>query len=65
VEVVATVSPDAVEVRVTDHGAWRPEPPDGTRGRGLGLIREAMDHLAVDHGDDGTTVTMRRSRGAR
>jgi serine/threonine-protein kinase RsbW len=64
VRVVATVSPDAVEVRVTDHGVWRPEPPEGTRGRGLGLIRQAMDHLAVEHGD-GTTVTMRRSRERR
>jgi serine/threonine-protein kinase RsbW len=61
VEVIATVSPDAVEVRVTDHGVWRPEPSDGSRGRGLRLIRQAMDHVAIDH-TDSTAVTMRRSR---
>jgi serine/threonine-protein kinase RsbW len=61
VEVTATVSREAVEVRVTDHGTWRPDRTDGVRGRGLQLIRQVMDDVSFDHGA-GTTVTMRRTR---
>jgi serine/threonine-protein kinase RsbW len=61
VEVTATVSREAVEVRVTDRGTWRPDRIDGVRGRGLQLIRQVMDDVSYDHGA-GTTVTMRRTR---
>jgi serine/threonine-protein kinase RsbW len=61
VEVVATVTADAVEIRVADRGVWRPARTDVARGRGLQLIRQLMDQVSVDRGD-GTTVTMRRTR---
>lgn len=62
IDVTATVSGDAVEVRVTDHGTWHDAVTDVARGRGLQLIRESMDQVNFDR-SDGTTVTMRRSRG--
>jgi serine/threonine-protein kinase RsbW len=62
VEVAATVSREVVEIRVADHGTWRPADPDVARGRGLRLIRQVMDQVEFDHGG-GTTVTMRRIRG--
>ncbi|MEV4352493.1 SpoIIE family protein phosphatase [Actinoplanes sp. NPDC049596] len=62
IDVVATVTADAVEVRVTDRGTWRGPIGDVSRGRGLQLIRESMDQVLFDR-SDGTTVTMRRSRG--
>ena len=61
VEVAATVSPEAVEIRVADHGLWRPAGTDAARGRGLQLIRQVMDHVVLDR-SAGTTVTMRRTR---
>ncbi len=61
IDVVATVTDDAVEMRVTDHGTWRGAVTDVSRGRGLQLIRESMDQVLFDRGD-GTTVTMRRAR---
>ncbi|WP_229076483.1 SpoIIE family protein phosphatase [Actinoplanes sp. DH11] len=64
VDVSATVSADAVEVRVTDRGSWRGPGADFTRGRGLQLIEESMDEVFFDRGE-GTTVTMRRNRGER
>jgi serine/threonine-protein kinase RsbW len=62
VEVAATVTPTAVEVRVADRGTWRTARGDVSRGRGLQLIRQLMDSVALDRGA-GTTVNMRRSRG--
>ncbi|MCM4080607.1 SpoIIE family protein phosphatase [Paractinoplanes hotanensis] len=61
IDVVATVTADAVEVRVTDRGTWRGAVSDVARGRGLQLIRESMDQVLFDR-SDGTTVTMRRGR---
>ena len=61
IDVVATVTAEAVEVRVTDHGTWRGPVTDVSRGRGLQLIRESMDQVLFDR-SDGTTVTMRRGR---
>jgi serine/threonine-protein kinase RsbW len=57
----ASVTPEAVEIRVADHGAWRTARADVARGRGLQLIRQVMDQVAFDRGA-GTTVTMRRTR---
>ena len=62
VDIVATVSPEAVDVRVADQGAWAEPEAGGLRGRGLQLIRKVMDEVAFEHGA-GTTVTMRRIRG--
>jgi serine/threonine-protein kinase RsbW len=61
VEVTATVSPDTVEIRVADKGSWRSAQADVSRGRGLQLIRQVMDHVEFDR-DGGTTITMRRVR---
>ncbi|MCU7730557.1 SpoIIE family protein phosphatase [Actinoplanes sp. KI2] len=63
IDVVATVTDDAVEVKVTDRGTWRGPMTDQSRGRGLQLIRESMDQVLVERGD-GTVVTMRRAREA-
>jgi serine/threonine-protein kinase RsbW len=62
VDVLATVSPEAVDVRVTDHGVWSEPTSGGPRGRGVYLIHQVMDEVSFDHGE-GTTVTMRRFRG--
>ncbi|HET9516254.1 MAG TPA: SpoIIE family protein phosphatase [Actinoplanes sp.] len=61
VEIAATVFADAVEIRVSDRGSWRPERLDAARGRGLDLIRQLMDQVSVERGA-GTTITMRRAR---
>ncbi|WP_307798038.1 SpoIIE family protein phosphatase [Actinoplanes flavus] len=63
VDVSATISADAVEIRVSDHGTWRGPGADLARGRGLQLIYESMDDVSFDQ-DQGTTVTMRRHRNA-
>jgi serine/threonine-protein kinase RsbW len=62
IDMAATVTADAVEVRVSDHGVWPGAMADVSRGRGLQLIRQSMDQVVFDRGD-GTTVTMRRKRG--
>jgi serine/threonine-protein kinase RsbW len=59
VDVAATLTADVVEIRVADQGTWRQAGADVSRGRGLQLIRQVMDHVAIDHAA-GTTVTMRR-----
>jgi serine/threonine-protein kinase RsbW len=61
VEVSASVSARAVEIRVSDRGTWRPARTDVARGRGLQLIRQVMDQVGFERGG-GTTVTMRRTR---
>jgi serine/threonine-protein kinase RsbW len=63
IDVVATVTADAVEVKVADRGTWRGPTTDVSRGRGLQLIRESMDQVLFDR-SDGTIVTMRRARDA-
>ena len=63
IDVVATVTADAVEVKVADRGTWRGPMTDVSRGRGLQLIRESMDQVLFDR-SDGTIVTMRRARDA-
>ncbi|MEV6306732.1 SpoIIE family protein phosphatase [Actinoplanes sp. NPDC051861] len=62
VDVAATVSGDAVEVRVSDRGTWRGPGTEVVHGRGLQLIEDSMDEVIFDRGE-GTTVTMRRHRG--
>jgi serine phosphatase RsbU (regulator of sigma subunit)/anti-sigma regulatory factor (Ser/Thr protein kinase) len=51
-----------IEVTVSDSGSWRP--PRGTdRGRGLELMRAAMDVVDVQPSDSGTTVRLVRRLG--
>jgi serine/threonine-protein kinase RsbW len=61
VDIVATVSAEAVDVTVTDRGVWASPEDGGPRGRGVQLIRQVMDQVAFEHGD-GTRVIMRRNR---
>ena len=44
---------------VTDTGQWRP-PRGEHRGRGLKLVKAAMDEVEIDSSDSGTAVLMRR-----
>ncbi|MET9229451.1 ATP-binding protein [Lentzea sp. NPDC003310] len=50
-------------VDVADHGQWRVPPPALTmRGRGLLLMRESVDDVAIERRASGTTVHLRRTR---
>jgi anti-sigma regulatory factor (Ser/Thr protein kinase) len=49
----------ALRVSVTDHGRWRHPRPDGSRGRGLELVRAVIGDVDVQRGEGGTTVRMR------
>jgi GAF domain-containing protein/anti-sigma regulatory factor (Ser/Thr protein kinase) len=48
---------------VSDRGRWRGA-RGNNRGRGLALMRELMDDVRVDSGDEGTVVTLRRRLGS-
>ena len=49
----------AVEIEVRDSGSWRARV--GSEGRGLRLISELADEVAVDRSATGTAVRMRRA----
>jgi PAS domain S-box-containing protein len=53
-----------IEIAVRDHGSWRSEREDD-HGRGLELMRTLMDTVAVEPGEQGTTVSLRRRLGQR
>jgi anti-sigma regulatory factor (Ser/Thr protein kinase) len=53
-----------IELAVRDHGSWRSEREDD-HGRGLELMRTLMDTVAVEPGEEGTTVSLRRRLGQR
>jgi PAS domain S-box-containing protein len=53
-----------IEIAVRDHGSWRSE-RDDDHGRGLDLMRTLMDTVAVQPGEQGTTVSLRRRLGQR
>jgi serine phosphatase RsbU (regulator of sigma subunit)/anti-sigma regulatory factor (Ser/Thr protein kinase) len=57
--VEAELAEGEVLVRVSDFGSWRPQ-RDPDRGRGLGVMREAMDAVEVTTREEGTTVRLRR-----
>jgi anti-sigma regulatory factor (Ser/Thr protein kinase)/putative methionine-R-sulfoxide reductase with GAF domain len=61
-EVEAERSDQTVEVTVRDRGRWR-EPRGEHRGRGLRMMRAAMDEVEVVPGESGTTVRMTRHLG--
>jgi anti-sigma regulatory factor (Ser/Thr protein kinase) len=54
-----SIAGNQIEIAVRDSGRWR-EARGGDRGRGLKIIRAAMDDVAVDSTDAGTVVLMRR-----
>jgi anti-sigma regulatory factor (Ser/Thr protein kinase) len=51
-----------IVIAVHDHGSWRDEREDD-HGRGLELMRTLMDTVAVQPGEQGTTVSLRRRIG--
>ena len=53
-----------IELAVRDHGSWRSE-RDDDQGRGLDLMRTLMDTVAVEPGEEGTTVSLRRRLAQR
>jgi PAS domain S-box-containing protein len=53
-----------IEIGVHDHGSWRSEREDD-HGRGLDLMKTLMDTVAVQPGEQGTTVSLRRRLGQR
>jgi anti-sigma regulatory factor (Ser/Thr protein kinase)/putative methionine-R-sulfoxide reductase with GAF domain len=58
-EVRAAVVDGEAKVTVRDHGGWR-DPRGENRGRGIPVMREFMDDVVIDSGEDGTTVELRR-----
>jgi serine phosphatase RsbU (regulator of sigma subunit)/anti-sigma regulatory factor (Ser/Thr protein kinase) len=58
-EVRARRERSQVEIEVRDTGRWRP-PGDGSRGRGLSVMRELMDEVEIEPSEEGTTVKLRR-----
>ena len=59
VDVLATMRANLFRLRIRDAGVWRPRGAPGDRGRGLDLVRQLMDDVAVEH-VAGTVVTMAR-----
>jgi anti-sigma regulatory factor (Ser/Thr protein kinase)/GAF domain-containing protein len=55
----ATADADELTFVVTDLGRWR-APRGSDRGRGLTIIRAAMDDVEVNSSDTGTEIVMRR-----
>jgi PAS domain S-box-containing protein len=53
-----------IEIAVHDRGSWRSE-RDDDHGRGLELMKTLMDSVAVQPGEQGTTVSLRRRLGQR
>jgi PAS domain S-box-containing protein len=51
-----------IVVAIRDHGTWRSEREDD-HGRGLELMRRLMDTVAVEPGEQGTIVSLRRRLG--
>jgi serine phosphatase RsbU (regulator of sigma subunit)/anti-sigma regulatory factor (Ser/Thr protein kinase) len=49
-------------VTVSDFGDWR-EPRGDNRGRGIPVMKEFMDDVAIETGDEGTKVELRRHIG--
>jgi len=58
-EVDVTFDGDELTAVVRDTGSWRDKRGEH-RGRGLGIIRDLMDEVAVERDDAGTLIRMRR-----
>jgi len=58
-EVTAVRRGDDIVIEVADQGRWR-DPRDARRGRGQGIMHAVMDHVAIDTGPKGSTVTLSR-----
>ena len=64
IEVRAALADGEASVTVRDRGDWR-EPSSGGRGRGIQMMREFMDEVSIDTGDEGTTVELRLRIGGK
>jgi anti-sigma regulatory factor (Ser/Thr protein kinase) len=66
VDVEGVISDHSVTVSIRDYGTWEDEPRRKENG-GLGLVmmEHLMDAVRVECFEGGTTVTMRRTLGAR
>jgi anti-sigma regulatory factor (Ser/Thr protein kinase)/putative methionine-R-sulfoxide reductase with GAF domain len=64
VQVRAALMDGEATVTIRDRGRWR-TPGGDNRGRGIPLMREFMDDVVIDPGDDGTTVELSRRIGIK
>jgi serine phosphatase RsbU (regulator of sigma subunit)/anti-sigma regulatory factor (Ser/Thr protein kinase) len=65
IELRAALVDGVATVTVRDHGRWR-EPCGEDRGRGIPIMREFMDDVSIERGEQGTTVEFgRRLREGR
>ena len=60
ITVEAEVVEDVLRVLVRDGGAWKEQVADGTRGRGLGIIRAVMDRVELESRVGSTSIEMSR-----
>lgn len=65
VRLAADLEPgDVVRVEIGDGGRWRPQRElNGSRGRGLLLMRECVDEVSLARSSEGTTVVLRLRLG--
>ena len=64
IDLSATLDEGEATVTVSDRGGWR-EPRGGNRGRGIPVMNEFMDDVAIETGEGGTTVRLVRRMGER
>ena len=62
IDVLATLEPGRLCLRVRDTGGWRTPRPTSARGRGLKIIEAVMDGVVVER-DNGTTIMMTLDTG--
>jgi serine phosphatase RsbU (regulator of sigma subunit)/anti-sigma regulatory factor (Ser/Thr protein kinase) len=62
IDLRAELNDGEATVTVRDRGAWR-EPRGGNRGRGIPVMKEFMDDVDIETGEQGTTVGLRRRIG--
>jgi anti-sigma regulatory factor (Ser/Thr protein kinase) len=62
IDLNATLLDGEATVTVRDRGSWR-EPRRENRGRGIPVMKEFMDDVAIDTGEQGTIVELRRQIG--
>jgi serine phosphatase RsbU (regulator of sigma subunit)/anti-sigma regulatory factor (Ser/Thr protein kinase) len=63
IEVTAALDSGVAIVTIRDHGRWK-KPRGENRGRGIPVMREFMDEVLIDAGEDGTVVELRRRIGS-
>ncbi len=62
IDLSAVLEDDEATVTIRDSGGWR-EPRGGNRGRGIPIMKEFMDDVAIETGEGGTTVKLVRRMG--